>query len=168
MNSEITLYQSQRHGNQYGVWPGEDGGESGGEQVEEEEKEEKREIATGGGHNMEREENYQKEVREWSWWKNHFDEGRYKRSEDNVQAIVWLFAPIRKSLRCLLVIVISLYLGLFQIVFSIYVFCRSTFYRNSSPRSPKWVIQHRYRTNTAQSRATLFCHTIIFWYKILF
>ena len=88
------------------MWPGEDGGESGGEQVEEEEKEEKREIATGGGHNMEREENYQKEVREWSWWKNHFDEGRYKRSEDNVQAMVWLFAPIRKSLKCLLVIVI--------------------------------------------------------------
>ena len=32
--------------------------------MEEEEKEEKREIATGGGRNMEREENYQKEVRE--------------------------------------------------------------------------------------------------------
>ena len=38
--------------------------------------------------------------------KSHFDEGRYKRSEDNVQAMVWLFAPIRKSLKCLLVIVI--------------------------------------------------------------
>ena len=45
--------------------------------MEEEEKEEKREIATGGGHNIEREENYQKEVGERPWWKSHFDEGRY-------------------------------------------------------------------------------------------